>query len=180
MESNELSELTEKAREGNEKGIGLTMAVVAVFLALATMLGHRAHTEEVVLQTKVNDQWSYYQAKNNRGQMYGADAQLAALLTGGGALQQEFSKRAADEKKGSAEVRRQAEELDKETEVQARHAAFFDGSEIFLEISIVLCSIALLTGTRLFWKLSFVTTIIGLLVGLGGFSVRLAALFGGH
>jgi hypothetical protein len=45
----ELKEGAEHAHSSGERGIGLTMAIVAVLLALATLLGHRAHTEEVVI-----------------------------------------------------------------------------------------------------------------------------------
>src|ERR1700680_5317881 len=44
----------------------LTMSILAVLVAGATLLGHRAHTEELLLQSRATDQWSYYQAKNIR------------------------------------------------------------------------------------------------------------------
>jgi len=37
------------------------MAIVAVLLAMATLLGHRAHTEEGLLQGKIVDEWNFYQ-----------------------------------------------------------------------------------------------------------------------
>src|ERR1700674_1626565 len=80
MEEQELAEAAEKARGPEQKQVDITMAVAAVLLAITTMLGHRAHTEEVLLQTRNNDQWEYYQAKNNRSEMYAADARLALLM----------------------------------------------------------------------------------------------------
>ena len=44
----------------------MTMAVVAVLVATVSLLGHRAHTEEILLQNKTTDTWAYYQAKNLR------------------------------------------------------------------------------------------------------------------
>jgi hypothetical protein len=64
MESHELQEQTEHAHSAGEKGIGLTMAIVAVLLAVSTLLSHRAHTEEVLLQGKINDQWKTPPKKN--------------------------------------------------------------------------------------------------------------------
>src|SRR5437588_2002021 len=52
----ELKEGAEHAHQSGEKKLGLTMAIVAVLLAIATLLGHRAHTEEVVLQGERNTQ----------------------------------------------------------------------------------------------------------------------------
>ena len=66
-ELHELQEHAEHAREHPDLApITLTMAVLAVLVATVSLLGHRTHTEEVILQNKVTDQWSYYQAKKIR------------------------------------------------------------------------------------------------------------------
>jgi len=50
-----------------EPGAGnLDHAILAVLVAIASLLGHRSHTEEGLLHTKAADQWAFYQAKNNR------------------------------------------------------------------------------------------------------------------
>lgn len=59
--------------------------------------------------------------------------------------------------------------MEEETQAAARHANFFDGAEICLEVAIVLCSIALLTGTLLFWRLSFIGTVVGAAIASLGF-----------
>src|SRR5438309_4387318 len=68
--SEELTELQEHAEHahGNPRlaPVSVTMAVLAVLVAVASLLGHRAHTEEVVMQAKATDQWAFYQAKNIR------------------------------------------------------------------------------------------------------------------
>src|SRR5579871_3344607 len=68
--SEELSELKEHAEHAKHDPtlapVSVTMAVLAVLVAVVSLLGHRAHTEEVVLQAKSSDQWAYYQAKNIR------------------------------------------------------------------------------------------------------------------
>ena len=66
MNIEELKEGTEHAHHSGEKRIGLTMAIVAVLLAMATLLGHRAHTEEVVIQGERNTLWVNYDAKRRR------------------------------------------------------------------------------------------------------------------
>src|SRR5260370_26853639 len=66
-EAQELRESAEKAREDRSlAAVSLTMAVLAVLVAVASLLGHRAHTEEVVLQTQWADKWAQYQAKSIR------------------------------------------------------------------------------------------------------------------
>jgi hypothetical protein len=169
----ELKEGAEHAHSSGEKGIGLTMAIVAVLLALATLLGHRAHTEEVVLEGERNTQWVNYDAKRTDARTYEADAKMAALSPNGQELAAEFKEKAKIEregepskngtpaKEGTDKIRDHALELDAEMKLTQRRANFYDGAELFLEMSIVLCSIALLAELKLFWKLSFISTAIG-------------------
>ena len=167
MEAEELAEVAHEAHRCEERRIGMTMAVFAALLALSTMLGHRAHTEEVVLQTQLADDWAFYQAKTNRWHMYEADAQLAALSGGGGiTLATTFMARGEKEKKDAEDARRTAERRQDETRAAARRATFFDAAEIFLEVAIVLCSIALLAGASVFWRVSFVSALVGLAIGV--------------
>ena len=173
MNPEELLDVSEKSRGRIERTIGLTMAIFAAGLAIVTLMGHRLHTEEVVLQTKLADQWAYYQAKNTRSQMYATDAALA-LLQGsqGGRLAAGWNDKAIDERRQADDIRRRNEELDHETQVTARRATVFDSSEVFFEIAIVLCSIALLTGALRFWYLSFGGAALGLVASVWGFLIR--------
>ena len=170
MEPDELSEIGEKIEHAG-KGVGLTMAVIAALLATVTLIGHRLHTEEIVLQTKAVDGWDFYQAKDARYHMYSADAKLARLVGAQGEeTAAQFEQKGEDERKQAEDIRKENERLDVETQAAAHRATFFDGAEICLEVAIVLCSITLLTGTPLFWRLSFVGVLAGLaLVAVGFF-----------
>src|ERR1700761_2226935 len=80
-EADELKEAAERARESKQLApVSLTMAILAVFVATVSLLGHRAHTEEILLQTRATDEWSYYQAKNmRRNTLEALDDVLTAL-----------------------------------------------------------------------------------------------------
>src|SRR6202049_1781881 len=112
MEPQELAENTERAKETGQRAIGLTMAILAVLLSVSTLLGHRAHTEEVLLETRATDQWNYYQAKNIRSHVYDADSELATLF-GDKASQTiaDFRSKSAQQKKDSEEIQAEAERL---------------------------------------------------------------------
>jgi hypothetical protein len=174
METNELMEATEQATEkahsGRERQVGLTMAAIAALLASTTLMGHRLHTEEVVLQTRATDGWAFFQAKNGRYHMYSTDAMLAELAgPNGHALAEDWKKKAEEEQSQSEDIRKANERLEEETQAAARRANFFDAAEICLEVAIVLCSITLLTGAALFWRLAFVGAAIGLAIAAFGF-----------
>ena len=72
-------------------------------------------------------------------------------------------------KPGAVNIQEDAKEMERERDLVERRANYYDGAELFLEISIVLCSIALLAEAKLFWKLSFISTILGIGVALFGF-----------
>jgi hypothetical protein len=169
MEAEELLELKERTERSGDRRIGVTMAIFAACLAMVTLMGHRLHTEEVVLQTKVADGWAYYQAKNTRSQMYSADARLAELQgASGAALARAWIEKGSLEKEQADEIRKATDELDGDTRLAARRASLFDAAEVFLEIAIVLCSIALLTGASRFWQVSFLGAALGLVMAVLG------------
>jgi hypothetical protein len=169
MEEQELTELGEKMH-GAEKKVGLTMAVIAALLATVTLIGHRLHTEEIVLQAKAVDGWNYYQAKDGRSHLYANDAKLAQLIGPQGAeTAADWQKKGEEERKQAEDIRRENEKLDADTQAAAHRATFYDGAEICLEVAIVLCSVTLLTGAPLFWRLSFVTSALGIALVAAGF-----------
>ena len=79
-----LEKAKEAAAEAKERKhlapVSLTMAILAVLVATVSLMGHRAHTEEILMQTRATDQWAYYQAKNmRRNNLEALDDVLTAL-----------------------------------------------------------------------------------------------------
>ena len=168
MEPHELLETGEHRTV--QRSVGVTMAVFAACLAVVTLMGHRLHTEEVVLQTQTADGWAYYQAKNTRSQMYAADAKLAELQGAQGTtLAATWVDKANQEKQQADDIRHSTEELERETQSSAKRATMFDAAEVFVEIAIVLCSVSLLTSAKVFWQVSFLSTAIGVVLAALGF-----------
>src|SRR5207248_6310195 len=60
--------------------VSITMSILAVLIAGATLLSHRAHTEELLLQSQATDQWAYYQAKNSRYHLMQNTADLMEIM----------------------------------------------------------------------------------------------------
>jgi hypothetical protein len=175
--SDELQELQEHAEHAKEHPsmapVSLTMAVIAVLVAVVSLLGHRTHTEEVILQNKVTDQWAYYQAKNIRrhtdelfadiaGIMPTKDAELAAKLR---AKYTAEAERYKDEQK---EIDAEARKLEQETEHERKRGDRYDLGEVFLEMGLVITSITLLSGRRIFWQLGIVLGVVGVGVAITG------------
>ncbi|MGB8582534.1 MAG: DUF4337 domain-containing protein [Candidatus Sulfotelmatobacter sp.] len=173
-EAQELRESAERAREDRSlAAVSLTMAVLAVMVAVVTLLGHRAHTEEVVLQAKASDQWSYYQAKNIRQHEDELFADLTATVanTDAGATAKFREKSAQDAeryKHDKADIQDEARKLENEVAMERKRADRYDLAEVFLEIGLVITSITLLSGRRIFWHLGIVVSVIGVVVAVLG------------
>jgi hypothetical protein len=179
--SEELEELEEHAEHAKHDPslapVTITMAVLAVLVATASLLGHRTHTEEVVLQNKVTDQWSYYQAKNIRRHTDELFADLTKVITtkdeqGMAKLGAKYQAEADRYREEQIELDAKSRELEQETELARRKADRFDLGEVFLEIGLVITSITLLTGRRLYWYLGLCTGIIGVMVAVSAWRVR--------
>src|ERR1700739_4671778 len=179
--SEELTELQEHAEHA--KGdpslapISVTMAVLAVLVAVVTLLGHRAHTEEVVLQAKASDQWAYYQAKNIRRHEDEIFTDLASVETTTDAaalakLREKYSSEAARYKDDQKEIEDKAREMEAEVGTERNRADRYDLAEVFLEVGLVITSITLLSGRRFFWMLGMMLGVIGIVLAGTGFFVH--------
>jgi hypothetical protein len=84
MEPNEAQELQEQAEhiehEKSLRPVAFTMSLVAVLVAVTTVLGHRTHTEAVLDQNKATDMWGEYQAQNIRSYSTDLNINLMELL----------------------------------------------------------------------------------------------------
>jgi hypothetical protein len=179
MSADELQELHEHAEHAHHNPslapVSLTMAVLAVLVAVASLLGHRAHTEEVILQAKSSDQWAYYQAKNIREHEEFTD--LTAVIPGKDVesmakVREKYGQEAEHYKHDKEEIQDEARKLGREVGVERIRADRFDLAEVFLEIGLVITSITLLSGRRLFWHLGMVFGVVGIVVAVTGALIR--------
>ena len=177
-ELNELQEHAEHAREHPDLApVTLTMAVVAVLVATVSLLGHRTHTEEIILQNKVTDQWAYYQAKNIRRQNDELFADLTTVIASKDAeaaarLHEKYRAEADRYKDDQKELDAKARELEKDADLTPRKADRFDLGEVFLEIALVITSITLLSGRRIFWYFGLFMATAGIVVAASAWIVH--------
>jgi hypothetical protein len=168
-ELDELKEAAERAKERRDLApVSLTMAILAVLVATVSLLGHRAHTEEILLQTRATDQWAYYQAKNmRRNNLEALDDMLTALENTKEERAQEVQKHFHEEidkyRDQQKEIQNEARGLEAEVERASRRADRFDLGEVFLEIALVVTSITLLTDKRAYWYFGMSLAVIGIL-----------------
>jgi len=174
----ELHEMEEHAEHASHNPslipVTFTMAVLAVLLAATTLLGHRSHTEELLMQSKATDQWAYYQAKNIRLHGYEMFLDLLAISPVKDPAQAEkvkekYTEGVARYKDELKEVEKEAKGLEGEVAAAQGRANRFDLGEVCLDAAIVIASLTLLTKRREFWQL-------GILMGVAGLAITLTGL----
>src|ERR1700733_2680246 len=140
MSADELEELKEHAEKAREAhwlaAVSLTMAVLAVCVAVVSLLGHRAHTEEVVLQSKASDQWAFYQAKSIREHedvLFTELANVVAIhdVTGAAKVCEKYGQEAERYKHDKDEIKGEADKLEGEVILEQRRADRYDLAEVF-------------------------------------------------
>lgn len=181
MDSEELHELQEHAEHARHNPtlapVSLTMAILAVLVAVVSLVGHRAHTEEILLQSRASDQWAYYQAKNIRRHTDEIFGELTTLATSNdpGALarlRDKYKMEADRYKDEQTEIQQEARRLEQEVLLQQRRGDRFDLGEVFLEVALVVTSITLLSGRRGFWYFGLLLGAIGVVVTITGFRIH--------
>jgi len=175
-----------------DKRVAMTMAVVAACLASVAVIGHREHNQTILEQaqaatdhTQASDMWNFYQAKNIRTHEYNAFAALVGSLNKESVVE-EKAKKAKDywetkaktyEKEDLPKLKKEAEDLvasakSHEHLSHLSHAKtdFFDGGHLFIDLALVICSIAILTKMRVFWYSGMVLCAVGIVIAALGFT----------
>jgi len=154
--------------------VTVTLAILAVLLALVTLFAHRAAKEELLLQTQEADQWAFFQAKNSgqHGMQTGADM-LATLAPvdkeKAEALREKYLKEAERYGEEKKEAKDSAEELKKERLRVGSRGDRYEAGEVLLEIALIICSFTLLTQKKLFWYSGMLLGLMGMGTAFSGF-----------
>ncbi|HEX5234176.1 MAG TPA: DUF4337 domain-containing protein [Silvibacterium sp.] len=180
MEANEVQELEEqqeKARENSLRPVSFTMSVLAVLVAVATVLGHRTHTEAVLNQARASDQWNLYQAKKIRQYNTQLTVDMLSTLTvrdtaGQAKIIDGYKAHLAKWNDDLKQEEDKATDLEREVRKSERHADRFDLGEALLEIGLVITSITLLTRLRAYWYLGMVFGAAGFVIAAWAFLIR--------
>jgi Flp pilus assembly protein TadB len=179
MEANEAHELQEHAEHGAHEStlrpVAFTMSVLAVMVAVTTVLGHRTHTQAVLDQNKATDQWNEYQAHKIRSnETYLASDLLTVMTVSDKGAAAKIAKGYADHQAKWADQTKddmeKAEALETKVEQAEARANRFDLAEALLEIGLVITSVTLLTHSRIYWY-------FGMVFALGGVVSAASVLF---
>jgi hypothetical protein len=178
-------EAVESAAEHGKDGLAQKVALMTAVLAtIGTLVNYQSGSaqtqamflknESILLQAQASDQWSYYQAKSTKGHL----AEMAAELATTPEAKARFLSQRAKEEKDKAEVQAKAKELERQShEFGERSEATLRPHErlalalTFIQISVALAAITVLTRRRwLLWG-SMGTAALGIAAAASAFLI---------
>ncbi len=173
------------AEEKKEKWLNylaLTTVIFAVCATLSTFKGSSFSTRSVLSQTQASDQWSYYQAKSIKGYLYDIQREKLELelKTAGKNIArqaagdyekkiEEYSKKIKRYDEEKTRIEQDAKESERIRDDAQLHSRVFGMAVIFLQIAILLSSIAALLKRKTVWIIGLLTGIVGLVYFADGF-----------
>ena len=162
--------------------LALTTIILAVCATLSTFKGGGFSTRSVMSQTQASDQWAFYQAKSIKGslaemQKDKLDLELLALGSKAApALRESYEAKSADYTRKiakyegeKAKIEQDAKKLESVRDDAQKHSQAFGIAVIFLQIAILLSSIAALIKKKIIWFLGVLVGIAGIVYFINGF-----------
>jgi hypothetical protein len=168
-------EIHHEGHESDATGqrVGILAAVLAVALAIVSIMSHRTHTEAIITKSEANDDWAHYQATRVKSHNVELGLNLLEVL---GAKGEAAERMRADheaqkkkyEKQGK-EIQEQAEGHEAASQAAEHRALRYDVGEGLLEIALVLSSIYFIARRMMFpW--------IGVIAGAAGIAIAATGL----
>jgi hypothetical protein len=158
--------------------LALTTVLLAVCATLATFKGGGYSTRAVLSQSQASDQWAYYQAKGIKGILYEVEAQRLereartaspALAPGLQHDLAEAQKRVQRYQTEQAEIQKEARRLEDAKAEAQKHSGAFGFAVIFLQIAILLSSVAALLKQKYVYWLGLAVGVVGVVCFVNGF-----------
>ncbi len=175
------------AQSSWNRGVGIYIAVLAVLLSIASMGGGNAAKDAAKANLDATNNWAFFQAKNLRRQHYimAKDELELKLLEQPGMspeLRSAIDKKLAEydgliarhtsdkeRNEGLDELWERGKKLEAIRDAALKRDPYFDYGQAFLQIAIVLASVAIITGGASAVILSAALGVLGALFTLNGF-----------
>jgi len=176
----------EKSRE---KKIGIFIGLLAVMLAVVSTGGGNATKDATLRNIEATNLWSFFQAKNLRRSTYqlaadelelmlklmpAAPADARAVTEAKiKAYRDQIARLTSDKERneGLDELFVRAKAVETQRDLAMRRDPYFDLSQAFLQIAIVLASVAIISSGNMLLMGSLALAVLGTLLGLNGFAL---------
>lgn len=182
-------EADEANRKSRERMIGVYIGILAVLLAICTLGGGNSTKDATLKNIEASNTWGFFQAKNTRRHAIrlAADDLELRLATEAG-----LSDKAREAIAAKVKAYREQEEtltkgpegldalfgkgkaLEVERDTAMKRDPYFDYGTAFLQIAIVLASVAIVTDGIVVLAVSALIAALGVLMTVNGFTLAFA------
>lgn len=151
---------TQKIEANLSTWIAITTVLLAVFATLASFKAAGYGNKMVLAQSMASDQWAYYQAKSIKETAYTTSHDLLVLAAAESPTNLEAARKAAEYKnvidrykQEKSEIEAKAKSLEAERESAQNLNSMFGQALIFLQVGILLTSLASINKALSYWAL---------------------------
>lgn len=166
--------------------LALMTVIFAVCATLSTFKGGGYSTRSVMSQSQASDEWAFYQSKSIKSYMYQMQKENLELklldlpkstphkiINNYQDKIADYTKKIEKYEQEKIELQAKAKQLENVRDESQKHSQAFGMAIIFLQIAILLSSIAGLLKKKLVWYGGIATGLVGLFYFLDGFFVIL-------
>ena len=174
--------MAEEKKEAWLNYLALTTVILAVCATLSTFKGGGFSTRSVMSQSQASDQWAFYQAKSLKSYIYQMQKETLELRLldlskstpegEANTLKEkiaDYKKKIEKYEQEKSEIQEKAKQLESIRDESQKHSQAFGVAIIFLQIAILLSSIAGLLKKKMVWYGGMATGLVGLFYFLDGF-----------
>ena len=174
--------MAEEKKEPWLNYLALTTVILAVCATLATFKGGSYSTRSVLAQSQAADQWAFYQSKSLKGYLYEIqkeNLEFDLQENGPGMSAQglqdlkdriaSYGKRMEKYDSEKAEIMKEARKFEEMRDDAQGHSKIFGIAVIFLQIAILLSSVAALMKKKPVWFVALVVGAVGVFLFIDGF-----------
>lgn len=178
--------MAEEKKEAWLNYLALMTVIFAVCATLSTFKGGGYSTRSVMSQSQASDEWAFYQSKSIKSYMYQMQKENLELklldfpkstpleiIKNYQEKIADYTKKIEKYEQEKTELQAKAKQLETVRDESQKHSQAFGMAIIFLQISILLSSIAGLLKKKLIWYGGIATGLVGLFYFLDGFFVIL-------
>jgi len=181
LQTKKLKTMADDKKEPWLNYLALTTIIFAVAATLSTFKGGGYSTRSMLSQEQASNKWSYYQSKSLKLYLYETQKDVLELDTK--SMKNEevsvidaYKKKISDYEqsikrydKEKADIKTEAEHLESLRDEAQKHSQAFGMAVIFLQISILISSIAALIKRRYLWLIGIGVGAVGLIYFINGF-----------
>ena len=168
----EIHHESEHAIDPMGQRVGVLAAILAVALAIVSIVSHRTHTDAIIHKSTANDKWAQYQSTRVKYHSLELGETLATLVGGRNGAEQvlaDYGKQKKKYEKEGKEIMEEARGADEAADSAEHRALRFDFGEGLLEIAVVITSLYFISHKNMF-------PVMGVIAGIAGVAIAASGL----